>query len=214
MIVWLHEVVFKLRKPLTKVQHREKAALKRKLERLGENVDPQAIESPVIEYTPEDLDWAPSKGISKEELEQVLYEDQFNPEVDSVEVPPVLDEEVDGDLLKWDSINTAYISAVAAIYKRQVSTGKNTHPNFRGVGFNNTMKQQQRKANQLAREQFEDRGANGVNSTYTEEDFLRVNAQLLNQSVDRPMVRKSIVLGLPIALRLLLPFHLPKLAAE
>jgi len=127
--------------------------------------------------------------MTKTQFEEALRDDQFDPDIDSVEVPAVLHEaEEEGDLLKWDTINTAYISAIAAIYKRQVSLGQNLHPPFRGAGFNNTMKAKRLEADELAREQFEDRGANGANSTYTDEDFLRINQALLKGSGARPSV--------------------------
>lgn len=44
------------------------------------------------------------------------------------------------------------------------------------------------QADQLAREQFEGRGAGGVNSSYTDAEFLRMQLALLKSSVAKPTV--------------------------
>jgi len=56
----------------------------------------------------------------------------------------------------------------------------------------------------LAREQFEDRGAGGVNSSYTDADFLRMQLALLKSSVAKPTalrIRVDLLLGHFLVLR-------------
>jgi len=60
------------------------------------------------------------------------------------------------------------------------------------------------QADQLAREQFEDRGAGGVNSSYTDADFLRMQLALLKSSVAKPTalrIRVDLLLGHFLVLR-------------
>jgi len=54
------------------------------------------------------------------------------------------------------------------------------------------------QADQLAHEQFEDRGAGGVNSSYTDADLLRMQLALLKSSVAKPTalrIRVDLLLG-------------------
>lgn len=72
-----------------------------------------------------------------------------------------------------------YVAAIAEIYYTQVSLGLNKHPNFRSVGLKTLMKDLMQKQAQKRRDAFEDRGAKGLNTGYTTEQFLHLQDQLL-----------------------------------
>jgi hypothetical protein len=178
VLKFLETVVFKIRKPLTKAQIKE-------IERKRKGEDPIIWEEPVI--TQDDLEWAKSRAIPEDQYRQLREGDLFNPETDSVVVPDILVDD-QGDLLKFHSIYTSYVSALAELYQTQVSLGVNTHPSFRGQGFKNWMETQERKQDSLAREQYADRGAGGINATYTDEEFLRCQVELLKSAGEKHTV--------------------------
>jgi hypothetical protein len=177
-IMWLEEVVFKLRNPLTKAQKMER-------ERKKAGLDP--IEAKPITYSEEDVEWAKEIGMSEEDLYGLRLGDAFNPELDSV-VEPENEIEGEGDLLKWGTINTSYISVIAELYEMQVTLGLNKEPTFRGPAFNAMTKAREMEENDAPRERFEDRGADGINASYSDEEFERINRALLKKSVDKPAV--------------------------
>jgi hypothetical protein len=72
-----------------------------------------------------------------------------------------------------------YIAAIAEIYYTQVLLGLNTHANFRGTALKSLIKDLARTQAQKRQDAFEDRGAKGVNSSYTTEQFLHLQDLLL-----------------------------------
>ena len=56
------------------------------------------------------------------------------------------------------------------------------HPNFRGTALKSLMKDLARTQAQKRRDAFEDRGAKGVNTGYTTEQFLHLQDQLLSNA--------------------------------
>jgi hypothetical protein len=181
--MWLEEVVFKIRKPLTKAERKAFETL-----RNGGAAGP--VGHPKITWSQEDLKWAEEKGMTEADLVGLIEQDRVDLEADSVREPGDYADLVSGQgkLLKWDTINNAYLSAVAELQGVQISLGVNREPPFRGKSLKNVMEIRRTQADQLAREQFEDRGAGGVNSSYTDADFLRMQLALLKSSVAKPTV--------------------------
>jgi hypothetical protein len=136
------------------------------------------------------LKWAEEKGMTEADLVGLIEQDRVDLEADSVREPGDYADLVSGQgkLLKWDTINNAYLSAVAELQGVQISLGVNREPPFRGKSLKNVMEIRRTQADQLAREQFEDRGAGGVNSSYTDAEFLRMQLALLKSSVAKPTV--------------------------
>ena len=188
VLIFMEEVVFKIRKPLTKNQLRANEA-KRK------GLDPIKRDEVVI--TQDDLNWAADMGMTEEQYRRLREEDQFDPNLDSVVVPDILIDD-EGDLLKFHSINTSYVSALAEMYKTQVSLGINHDPQFRGEAFNSWMEMKAKEQDQLARERFEDRGAGGINATYSDEDFIRYQESLFKSSAEKPAVSPGRLPPLPV----------------
>jgi len=56
------------------------------------------------------------------------------------------------------------------------------HPNFRGTALKSLMKDLARTQAQKRRDAFENRGAKGVNTSYTIEQFLHLQDQLLSNA--------------------------------
>jgi hypothetical protein len=181
--MWLEEVVFKIRKPLTKAERKA-------FETLRNGGAAGLVGRPEITWSQEDLKWAEEKGMTEADLVSLIEQDRVDLEADSVREPGDSADLVSGQgkLLKWDTINNAYLSAVAELQGVQISLGTNKEPPFRGKSLKNVMEIRRTQADQLAREQFEDRGAGGVNSSYTDADFLRMQLALLKSSVAKPTV--------------------------
>ena len=179
VLLWLQEVVFLLRKPITKKEISQR-------EKRGKNSEGEVIEPEDIVITDEDIAWAAERGMTRAQYVEARKVDQFDLDADSVHVPDEYDER--GNLLKFDSINTSYISAVAELYQQQVSLGTNMHPPFRGAGFKQYMDAKHMEADKIRREQFEDRGAGGVNATYSDAEFERVQRRLMKDAAARPEV--------------------------
>jgi len=142
--------------------------------------------------------------MTEADLVGLIEQDRVDLEADSVREPGDYADLVSGQgkLLKWDTINNAYLSAVAELQGVQISLGVNREPPFRGKSLKNVMEIRRTQADQLAREQFEDRGAGGVNSSYTDAEFLRMQLALLKSSVAKPT--GSIAQALRIRVDLLL----------
>jgi hypothetical protein len=181
--MWLEEVVFKIRKPLTKAERKA-------FETLRNGGAAGLVGRPEITWSQEDLKWAEEKGMTEADLVSLIEQDRVDLEADSVREPGDSADLVSGQgkLLKWDTINNAYLSAIAELQGVQISLGTNKEPPFRGKSLKNVMEIRRTQADQLAREQFEDRGAGGVNSSYTDADFLRMQLALLKSSVAKPTV--------------------------
>jgi hypothetical protein len=93
---------------------------------------------------------------------------------------------------------SVYVAAVVELYHTQVSLGLNNNPNFRGMALKVLLKDLSRKQAQRRREAFEDRGAKGLNSGYTSEQFLHMQDQLLsgaNKSPQNLRTRFDALLG-------------------
>ena len=181
--MWMEEVVFKIRKPLTKAERKA-------FETLRNGGAAGLVGRPEITWSQEDLKWAEEKGMTEADLVSLIEQDRVDLEADSVREPGDSADLVSGQgkLLKWDTINNAYLSAIAELQGVQISLGTNKEPPFRGKSLKNVMEIRRTQADQLAREQFEDRGAGGVNSSYTDADFLRMQLALLKSSVAKPTV--------------------------
>ena len=178
--MWLEEVVFKIRKPLTKAERKA-------FETLRNGGAAGLVGRPEITWSQEDLKWAEEKGMTEADLVSLIEQDRVDLEADSVREPGDSADLVSGQgkLLKWDTINNAYLSTIAELQGVQISLEE---PPFRGKSLKNVMEIRRTQADKLAREQFEDRGAGGVNSSYTDADFLRMQLALLKSSVAKPTV--------------------------
>jgi len=67
-----------------------------------------------------------------------------------------------------------YIAAIAEIYYTQVSLRLNTHANFRGTALKSLIKDLAQTQAQKRHDAFKDRGAKGVNTSYTTKQFLHL----------------------------------------
>lgn len=177
VVKWLVDVVFQIRKDVTK-----KAQGARKL-----SLTPQSLKPIEITLTDENIKWGASIGKTREELLALLEQDRLDLEVDSV-LDPDTAEALEGDFFKWDTVKNAYISAIAELYEFQVSTGTNSNPTFRGAALKALMETKRSQQDALSREQFEDRGAGGLNSSYSDGEFLRIHRHLLNSIPKRATV--------------------------
>jgi hypothetical protein len=89
--------------------------------------------------------------------------------------------------LKWKTVNV-YNAAIAELYHYQVSMGLNKAPNFRGATHRSLMKGLLRTQGQRSRDAFEDRGAGGIDSGYSQEEFLQMQDKLLSRAKKAPQV--------------------------
>jgi hypothetical protein len=97
--------------------------------------------------------------------------------------------------LKWKTINV-YAAAIAELYHFQVSMGLNRHPTFRGATFKSLMKGLIRVQEQRSRDNFEDRGAGGINTGYTFQELATMQKQLQHGANKAPQVNIHSVLCL------------------
>ncbi|KAH8746702.1 hypothetical protein BGZ57DRAFT_935856 [Hyaloscypha finlandica] len=80
---------------------------------------------------------------------------------------------VGGGKLHYRTIE-GYISAVAELYKIQVSLHKTPYPNFRGAAFSGKIESLKIQQDTRDRESFADRGLGGVVDSYTPEEYIRL----------------------------------------
>lgn len=71
------------------------------------------------------MKWAEEKGMTEADLVGLIEQDRVDLEADSVREPGDYADLVSGQgkLLKWDTINNAYLSAVAGLQGVQISLG-------------------------------------------------------------------------------------------
>jgi hypothetical protein len=174
--LWLQEVVFQIRKPTSK----------KKAKRVGKLPSGSFTPHEIV-LTVEDLAWGEQRGYSRERLLAMLEEDRVDLDVDSV-VDPETAEVLECGYLKYDTIYNSYISAIAEMYEFQKSTEMNAHPNFRGAALKALLDSKRSQQDQMGREQFENRGAGGLNSSYSEKDLLKIQRTLLSAVQKRPTV--------------------------
>jgi hypothetical protein len=67
-----------------------------------------------------------------------------------------------------------YVAAIAELYNTQLSLGIAHGPKFRGQSLKALMTDLARKQAQKRKAAFEDRGAKGLNASYTMEQFLHL----------------------------------------
>jgi hypothetical protein len=89
--------------------------------------------------------------------------------------------------LKWKTVNV-YNAAIAELYHYQVSIGLNKAPNFRGATHRSLMKGLLRTQEQRSCDAFEDCGAGGIDSGYSQEEFLQMQDKLLSRAKKAPQV--------------------------
>jgi hypothetical protein len=177
---WLQDEVFNMKKPATKKeQNKHKKAL---AQHSAEGLPVQSIV-----LNTDDIEWGRIRGMNEQELLALLEEDRVDLEVDSV-LDPETRATLDGKFLKFDTIYNSYISALAEEYQFQVATEQNHYPNFRGAALKNLLNSRRAEEDSLSRIQFEDRGAGGLNSSYTEADFINIQKALLKSSSERVTV--------------------------
>jgi hypothetical protein len=82
-----------------------------------------------------------------------------------------------------------YISAIVELYHYQVSIGFNRTPTFRAATHKSLMKGLSRTQNQGSRDTFQARGAGGIDSSYSQEEFLQMQDKLLSGARKAPQVR-------------------------
>ena len=81
-----------------------------------------------------------------------------------------------------------YNAAIAKLYHHQVSIGLNKALTFRGAAHKALMQGLVRGQEQRSRDTFEDRGAGGVDSGYSQEEFLQMQGLLLQGAKQAPQV--------------------------
>lgn len=141
--------------------------------------------------------------IPHEELEAMLDDDRLQPERDLRAEVLGTDASESGSMLKWTTVDT-WMSAIAELYNTQVSLGHNSNPTFRGPALNAELDGWKRSQHQRDQEAFVDRGAIGIMSGYTEEEFVELNRVLLAGCAERPTqlrTRLDILLGHFLILR-------------
>lgn len=85
---------------------------------------------------------------------------------------------LEGSLLKWNTIN-GYILAIAKIHSLQRLLKTNLHPSFWGSALNSLLDSRCRAQHTYDRAAYIDRGATGLASGYTEDEFLQLQESLL-----------------------------------
>jgi len=78
--MWLEEVVFKIRKPLTKAERKA-------FETLRNGGAAGLVGRPEITWSQEDLKWAEEKGMTEADLVSLIEQDRVDLEADSVREP-------------------------------------------------------------------------------------------------------------------------------
>lgn len=176
VILWLQDVVFLIRIPLTREQ-------KKQAERVA--VPPLGP----VSLDAEDIEWGRSQGYSSEEVRKLLNEDRED--LDGEAALP--DEEdaiaaVKGPLLQYSTIYNAYLSAINELYLFQKEEEGNTHNHWKSTKLVSMMEARRAKQDTHNRESFKDRGTNGINPTYNTEDFNLIQKRLLKNSEDHAAV--------------------------
>ena len=108
-----------------------------------------------------------------------------------------------GSLLKFSTIEV-YVAAVAELWSVQLSMGLHSHALLRGPALNQELDKRRSQSDQQARQDYADRGAGGLNSGYTDAEFLQMNKLLLAQAAQRPQslrTRVDALLGHYLVLR-------------
>jgi hypothetical protein len=141
--------------------------------------------------------------IPADDIDAMLDDDHVDPERD---VPPELQQPgSEGSAMKWTTVDT-WMSAIAELYNTQKSLGRNKYPNFRGAALNGLLDAYKRGQHARDRDAFEDRGATGITSGYTDDEFLQLNRVLLAGAHERTgstnlRTRVDVLLGHFLVLR-------------
>jgi hypothetical protein len=137
------------------------------------------------EPSADDLAWGAAKGWDAEHVRSLLKEDRVDLDVDSVELPGDAADGAKGGGLNAHTIDTAYVSAIMELYRVQVSLGLNTHPNPRGAALKGMLDSLKKAEHARKYKEFEDRGKDGVNSTYSDLELIRIQEELLSVACSR-----------------------------
>jgi hypothetical protein len=85
---------------------------------------------------------------------------------------------LDSGPLGYKTINV-WIAAISELFEQQKSLAKNICESYRGGAFKQKMNSLKSMQFTAKRENFTDRGINGLSNSYSDEEFLAINRYLL-----------------------------------
>jgi hypothetical protein len=115
------------------------------------------------------------------EVAELLAEDRegYVPPAALVPAEEPTAEAAEGSLLTKGTID-AYIAAVIELWRVQVAHGNRNTENPRGAAVRGFLEQRGRQRGRLDRENFQDRGKEGIQAGYSPEEWLRIQDILLS----------------------------------
>ncbi|KAK4096598.1 hypothetical protein N658DRAFT_435769, partial [Parathielavia hyrcaniae] len=97
------------------------------------------------------------------------------------------DDSGDGErsLLTRSTID-AYIAAVMELWRVQVAHGNKNTENPRGAAVRGFLEQRSRRRHRLDRDSYKDRGSDGIQAGYSDNEWLRIHEYLLSGAAQAP----------------------------
>ena len=164
----------------------KRKAVTKKAKKAASRRAPDQMTSAVITLDADELAWGRANNLSEDAMLALLQEDHVDVDRDSARDRDAA-EALAGTLV-GNSTVTNYMSAIAELYSMQVSEGINNNPSWRGPGVKALLKARERQNDAIARENYDDRGAGGLEAGYTNEELRRLNKKLLAGATERPQV--------------------------
>jgi hypothetical protein len=91
----------------------------------------------------------------------------------------------EGSLLTRSTID-AYIAAVMELWRVQVAHGNKNTENPRGAAVRGFLEQRSRQRHRLDRDSYKDRGSDGIQAGYSDNEWLRIHEYLLSGAAQTP----------------------------
>jgi hypothetical protein len=179
--LWLSSDVLVRRKPYTKKEQRrldkQQASGKASASSGQSRLDAGAEE------------WARGKGLTRQQLEELLQGDHFDPSVDHARGAPEEGAGLPGQLYGWPWAEQ-HVSAVAQLHSIQQTLDPSL-PGFRGPALKALLAARRSQKDAIARENYADRGEGGVEAAYSYSEFGKMQEELLNSANSRAQVSRS-----------------------
>ena len=142
-------------------------------------------ELPPVVPGPDDLLFGQEYGMSYEALVEFMEADRVDMNRDSVEEPELgggegeFEDPLEGKQIKYSTAYNKYLSAITRLHQFQKAQGLAVPNTFRDASLTGTLKLMGRQKDEESRARFDDRGAKGLNSSYTPEEFLSLACYVL-----------------------------------
>lgn len=145
-----------------------------------DNVAGRAI---VLPIDPDVQQWSLERQIPAPELLQMIEDDREAVNgVDAADVPRNVEQEGSG-ALSYKTVE-GYVTAIAELHETQRALKQPVPESFRGAALKAMLEGYRRQTDARARENYVDRGADGITNGYTDEEQLTLHTKLLSQSRD------------------------------